>query len=224
MDYKEMNAIGIVRLMLTDGVITEEIAGKYFPELKESEDEKIRESLLEYLHTLPNHYAHSGVCAPEWIAWLEKLGGHAKFINGIQVGDKVTRNEDGVLVNLSQLKRVAKKDEKQGEQKSNPCDGCINRKGCINCENGELREVEQKPAWSEEDEENLTNCIEAINLNYKWDNMVDWLKSLKDRYVWKPSESDILLLERIANGKSNPQDFQASLGGLIGKLKKLREE
>ena len=43
-----------------------------FPILKESEDERIIESLLEYLHTLPNHYAHSGVCAPEWIAWLEK--------------------------------------------------------------------------------------------------------------------------------------------------------
>ena len=45
-----------------------------FPELKESDDERIRESLLEYLHTLPNHYSHSGVCAPEWIAWLEKQG------------------------------------------------------------------------------------------------------------------------------------------------------
>ena len=45
-----------------------------FPELKESEDERVRESLLEYLHTLPNHYSHSGVCAPEWIAWLERQG------------------------------------------------------------------------------------------------------------------------------------------------------
>ncbi len=45
-----------------------------FPELQESKDERIRESLLEYLHTLPNHYSHDGVCAPEWIAWLEKQG------------------------------------------------------------------------------------------------------------------------------------------------------
>ena len=52
-----------------------------------------------------------------WIAWLEKQGEHAKFRDSIQIGDKVTRNQDGVLVNLSQLKRVAKKDEKQGEQK-----------------------------------------------------------------------------------------------------------
>ena len=35
--------------------------------------------------------------------------------------------------------------EKQDEQKPNPCDSCVNRKGCINCENGELRETEQKP-------------------------------------------------------------------------------
>ena len=46
-----------------------------------------------------------------------KQGEHANFLNKIQIGDKVTRNEDGVLVNLSQLNRVAKKDEKQGGQK-----------------------------------------------------------------------------------------------------------
>ena len=49
---------------------------------------------------------------------LEKQGEHAKFCDSIKVGDKVTRNEDGVLVNLSQLKRVAKPAEVQGEQKS----------------------------------------------------------------------------------------------------------
>ena len=86
-----------------------------FPELKESEDERIVKELLTFFresihggHILTNKEYDS------WIAWLEKQGGHAKFINGIQVGDKVTRNEDGVLVNLSQLNRVAKK---LGEQK-----------------------------------------------------------------------------------------------------------
>jgi len=53
---------------------------------------------------------------------------------------------------------------------------------------------------------------------------INILKSLKDRCIWKPSESDILLLERITNGKSNPQDFQATLGSLIEQLKKLRDE
>ena len=62
------NAPNIDKMPTYGDRIIEEI----FPELKESEDERIRESLLEYLHTLPNHYSHDGVCAPEWIAWLEK--------------------------------------------------------------------------------------------------------------------------------------------------------
>lgn len=50
------------------------------------------------------------------IAWIEKQGQHANYRNKIQIGDKVTRNDNGELINLSQLKRVAKKDENQGEQ------------------------------------------------------------------------------------------------------------
>lgn len=40
---------------------------------------------------------------------------------------------------------------------------------------------EQKPVWSKEDEKELNSCIEAIEACYKWDTMVDWLKSLKKR-------------------------------------------
>lgn len=43
---------------------------------------------------------------------LEKQCEHAKFCDSIQVGDKVTRNQDGMLVNLSQLERVAKSADK----------------------------------------------------------------------------------------------------------------
>ena len=94
-----------------------------------------------------------------------------------------------------------------------------------------LRKIEQKPAWSEEDKNfmydtlsNLTELKDRYGEGYgNVGKCIDWLKSLKYRYTWKPSESDILLLERITNGKSNPQDFQASLGGLIERLKKLKD-
>ena len=69
MDYKDMNAIGIVRLMLTDGVITEEQASKYFPELKESEDEKIRKEIISALN-----FANVKGVYDKHIAWLEKQG------------------------------------------------------------------------------------------------------------------------------------------------------
>lgn len=31
-----------------------------------------------------------------------------------------------------------------GEQDEDYCSDCVNRKGCINCENGELKETEEK--------------------------------------------------------------------------------
>lgn len=78
-----------------------------FPELKESEDERIRKKLIE---AVKGDMVVGGTKDKQLaISWLEKQGEHANFINKIQIGDKVTRNEDGVLVNLSQLNRVAKK-------------------------------------------------------------------------------------------------------------------
>ena len=40
-------AIDIVKQMIVDGQVSQEVAEKYFPELKESEDEKIREKLID---------------------------------------------------------------------------------------------------------------------------------------------------------------------------------
>lgn len=90
-----------------------------FPELKESEDEKVRKALLEMVHDTNDYelWVDYNVRKEEALDWLERQGEHANFRNKIQVGDKVTRNEDGVLVNLTQLKRVAKPRERQGEQK-----------------------------------------------------------------------------------------------------------
>lgn len=50
-----------------------------FPELRESDDERIRKSLLDYLHTLPNHFSHNGGLVTDWIAWLEKQGEQKQY-------------------------------------------------------------------------------------------------------------------------------------------------
>ena len=143
---------------------------RIFPELKESEDDMTRKEIMHHIEFGGSHNIIPHQRAKLWIAWLEKQGEHANFRNKIQIGDKVTRNEDGVLVNLSQLNRVAKKDEKQGEQ---------------------------KPAeWSEEDETGLTNTIimlkEGASLHFAKDDItkaVDFLKSLKDRVQPQPKQS-----------------------------------
>ena len=139
--------------------MTTKICEIIFPELKESEDEKIRKRIIQALHgdvldmeettkaiawlekqgnninciydkelsellhiVICRYINDPNISYPErenvskkilpYVELLEKQGQHAKFINNIQIGDQVTRNQDGMLVNLSQLKRVAKHADK----------------------------------------------------------------------------------------------------------------
>ena len=78
------------------------------------EDEKIRKEIIKFIKKRDRSGCDYDY--DQWLDWLEKQGEHANFLSKIQVGDKVTRNEGGVLVNISQLNRVAKKRKKQGEQ------------------------------------------------------------------------------------------------------------
>ena len=102
-----------------DPLITRADVQDFFPELAESEGEKVRKALLEMVHdtTGDELWVDYNVHKEEALSWLERQGEHANFLSKIQVGDKVTRNEAGVLVNLLQLKRVAKPSEEQ-EQKA----------------------------------------------------------------------------------------------------------
>ena len=137
-----------------------------FPELIESEDEKIRKDIIVYLQYsmafdksfLDKRYNWSQKDCSKWIDWLEKQGEHANFRNKIQIGDQVTRNKDGMLVNLSQLKRVAKQDE---------------------------------PIWSEEDEKMYNNIISFVPQHLTAESYtacITWFESLKDRVQCKSNK------------------------------------
>ena len=347
MDYEKKYKDALERAKAYQGLRSEmEII---FPELKESEgkDEKIRKALIRAFKSLNTIKVWNGIERTDIIDWLEKQGEHANFRNKIQIGDKVTRNEDGVLVNLSQLNRVAKK---QGEQKhadnAEPkfhkgdwvvyCNDdvdlitgieengyCINNSGyipfvcasdvrlwaiedakdgdvlvsestcglgswyCIfksldgdesmtvycyltrdgrfetkkelcfdkdpyntkpatkeqrdllfqkmheagykwDAEKKELKNVEQKPAaWSEEDEKQarqIERIVHDDGCTQKLQKQIaDWLKSLKDRYTWKPSDEQIMALRFVLN--HIPYDsHKEEISGLLEQLKKLREE
>lgn len=80
-----------------------------FPELKESEDEKVRKMLIKFFSNgVEYNSSTNGIFDKDIVAWLEKQGEHANFRNKIQIGDKVTCNEAGIVVNISQLNRIAK--------------------------------------------------------------------------------------------------------------------
>ena len=85
-------------------------------------------------------------------------------------------------------------------------------------------QVEQKPAWGEEDEKMVNDIIAAIDTLY-YHGMVNWLKSLKTRvsYVdkWKPSEEQMKILSIYADQNNSHGSVLASL---FDDLKKLRNK
>jgi hypothetical protein len=63
---------------------------------------------------------------------------------------------------------------------------------------GRIGKVGQATAWSEGDEEMFDAIVADIRFTQKahnhevkqvvYEEEIDWLKSLKERYTWKPSE------------------------------------
>ena len=95
---------------------------------------------------------------------------------------------------------------------------------------------EQNPAWSEEDEK-MVGCIRVIIEKYAFSQSAvdvngdlcerefiepdEWLKSLKERYTWKPSDEQMSQLECVAmQNKDNM--LGKELMTLFNDLKKLR--
>lgn len=95
----------------------------------------------------------------------------------------------------------------------------------------------QKPAeWSEEDESNFQGIIDDLKANKHhapdsdlptYDRFLSWFKSLKERYVWKPSDEQMEALEHFVrcigeSGFASPYDNNTKLlYSLLDSLKKL---
>ena len=86
-------------------------------------------------------------------------------------------------------------------------------------------------AWSEEDERNLNDAIlfiETGTYSLDKDNLINWLKSLKDRYTWKPSDEQMKILNEVLNFAANHESSHwndyifGTLNNLIRQLKKLK--
>ena len=96
----------------------------------------------------------------------------------------------------------------------------------------ESKNCEQKPAWSKEDEERIKNIISVLDVQVCWDGAtgkkgnpyqkeIDWLKSLRPKNGWKPTDKDIFELQCVINnGPYNGFILKA----LLEQLKKLGKE
>ena len=100
--------------------------------------------------------------------------------------------------------------------------------GEIGVELANDRRYKQKPEWSEEDEAMHNDCMCAINATNEVDytdeekqRLANWLKSLSPQSCWKPSKTEICVLEDIISGKAPPSNYQITLQYILEQLKKL---
>ena len=182
-----------------------------FPKLKESEDEKIRKWLLNFVQGLPDEgldFHFYNLKKEQVIAWLEKQG---------------EQKHNPVLdIEKKELKKIEEKHaENKGmnlvEEEMTPfqkkvfriIDTAIEEEQGLKQVCDELftlasNEIEQKPAeWSEEDEKifgsflhKLEVCDLLSNKEIIWAKR--WLKSLRPQYHWKPTEKQLYMLNWLA--------------------------
>ena len=90
--------------------------------------------------------------------------------------------------------------------------------------------IEQKPAWSEEDKDfmydtlsNLTELKDRYGEGYgNVGKCIDWLKSLKGRYTWKPSDEQIKVCKEVYADLLSAKGF--NLGTINSELNRLEEQ
>lgn len=191
-----------------------------FPELAESEDERIRKRLINLIKELASAklpIMTSGYFVDgqdkDYVALLEKQKEPEVrvIIPKFRVGD--------VVKSISQPSLLPDKIKNIGK------DCYWTERGCIGFAwEKDYELVEQKPAeWSEEDEEKLLSLIDTLRLfdaqkklrdGYA-NSIVTWLKSLRPQSHWKPSEYQLEVLKLVAEKDGT------CLMGLYNDLKKL---
>ena len=181
-----------------------------FPELK-SEDKRIREALVDIIeHFL--FWKDKGLTKEKVLAWLEKQGEQKsadKVEPKFKVGDYI-KPIDKCLGSPRIIEEVY--------------DGWyVTDKGALYFEFEDNWELVENPVWSEEDEKMIAAIYSCVDLHYDGlakTSLLIWLKSLKERYTWKPSDEQ---MERL-KGTINSLPHQEVLYSLYQDLKKLRGE
>lgn len=186
-----------------------------FPELTESEDERIRKVLRERIIRYdPNNeilIKEEGISQRQFLAWLEKQS-------------KITPTED----ELEALRMAAYEPTKNWSEKLQSL-----YEKLAHCEKGE-----QNPAWSEEDNKKLEQLTGWLYghvgvLNGGQKKYAEWLSSLKDKTILQPKqewseedEKEVAVLEAyIRSNDWSERHIDRALGiidELVNKVKSLR--
>ena len=169
---------------------------RLFPELKESENDTIRKALIEMVHdtTGDELLVDYGIHKEEALAWLEKQGKQKTEVKYVytkfQIGDTIVENKPNGYCQPVRVKYIG-----DGAYSCESDDGKRSLSfPIINQDDYEL--VEQKHAWSEEDEKKLNYLIALLQnstmtnvaLSATNEGIEDFLKSLKNRVQPQPKQ------------------------------------
>ena len=199
---------------------------RIFPELKESEDEKMLREIKRYIKeqgNKPTGLPNGTAAVADMLAWLEKQGEQKPdiIIPKFRVGDTIRIKNSDAEYTITEISN-----------------GYYSGRGwCLNIaagdECGDYELVEQNHALNDEDIRRYNSilssikyCSEQYPCKKEYDNDIDWLKSLKDRVQpqnkWKPSEEQMAaLLVAVGDEKKLGSNAHKELYRLYLQLKKL---
>lgn len=199
-----------------------EAAEYIFPELAESNDGKIRKSIIAIIN---NYVDNSNTFKSKMLAWLEK--------QGEKIEQKPTWSEEDEMFVHGLIRGLSAKRDIHGHTTFSS-DG-IDITETINWLKSLKSRIlpQSKQEWSKLDEIRLDEAIQMVESNGRWVRsddgvklVADWLKSLKNRYIWRPSDKQIDALHDAAVyvDKSMFPHPKGILMKLYEQLKKLRDE
>ena len=218
MERKE--AIEIIKKNYPDSNFTmlREALETLIPELNESEDERIRKELICFLETeIPHCNARD-----KYIAWLEKQGEQKpQGKTALEaINEEKVDNANKVEPRQEELTKFEKA-VKQVMEEAIECGDTHNLKA----DAGMLLSLVHNSSWSEEDEKEFEKLLNILHA-YRYESFDIWLKSLKERHTWKPSDKQLKTLDEIIDVLHRMQLFGGSSALVFLKhdLMKLRGE
>lgn len=199
-----------------------------FPELKESNNERIRKALIKWISKtrLNTTFLDTSITREEATAWLEK-----------QVGQKPTDNVEPFdkFEGLTDFERtladicIGWVGEEYGWKQYIKDNADVLLKIAIKKFNSVQDALfEQNPTWSEEDAAMLDSAIAFVEhsafttIGKGKGVVVAWLKSLKHQSTWKPSDAQMKALKEACDEHWEPDGLDP-LYMLWEQLKKLKE-
>ena len=204
-------AIEIVKTQYPHDYVMKTALGMLIPELRESEDERIRKRLIKVVSDIAGSWPFEvyKITKKEAIAYLEK-----------QEQEPIGTDFCTAVKNLMNLHKIKNKFTEE--------DYDFQAKEL-------LKLIKQKPAeWSEEDEKKRKGLIKGLEdrMGFGWasdpfsrEEYIEWLKSLRpqkkeDLPKWKPREEQMKALWEVYEGGEK----QSALASLYADLKKLMED